>query len=143
MTTFLFKAIRGGIDFGSPYNKARFNDHLKSHEGKIFRIEQEITTRSMSQNKLYWMYLGLIERETGQNAKDLHEYFRRTLLPPKFIKVMGKEMKIPQSTTELRKTEFSEYMEKICAETNVMIPDTAAYLADIDLAPLAIKEEKI
>ena len=48
---------------------------------------------------------------------------------------MGKEIKIPKSTTELKKHEFSEYMEKICAETNVEIPDTEQYLASIDLAP--------
>lgn len=132
---FLFKAKKGEMDFGSDYNLARLRDTLKKNEGKIFRIEQEVTTRSLNQNRLYWKFLGIIEIETGQNADDMHEYFRRKLLPPKFIKVNGEEIKIPRSTTELKKHEFAEYMEKISALVEVEIPDTMAYLRMIDLAP--------
>ena len=132
---YIFKAKDGLWDFGSDYSYKRFLAGLKENEGKTYRIEALTNTRSLSQNNLYWMYLNLIERETGNNANDLHEYFRRTLLPPKFIKVMGKEVKIPMSTTELKKTDFGEYMEKICAEVNIPIPDTDSYLREIDLAP--------
>lgn len=125
----------GELDYGSEHNFARFKQYCKEHIGKILSIKPQIRTRSLSQNNLYWMYLGVIEHETGNVADDMHEYFRRTLLPPKFIKVMGKEIKIPGSTSGLSKNEFSEYMEKIYAETEVPIPDTEKYLADIDLAP--------
>jgi hypothetical protein len=135
MITFLFKAKDGTMDWGSDFNLARLRQHLKENEGKIYRVEPQISTRSLSQNNLYWMYLQIIERETGNNANDLHEYFRRKFLPPKFIKVMGQEVKIARSTTELKKHEFSEYMEKISAETGVAVPDTESYLASIDLAP--------
>lgn len=124
------------MDFGSDYNLARFHDCLKDNEGKLFRIEKEITTRTMSQNRLYWLYLGVIERETGNVANDMHEYFRRVFLKPKFIKTMGKEIKVPRSTTELNKTEFSDYMERISAETNIPIPDTEAYADFRDSAPM-------
>lgn len=138
MTTFLFKAKKGKtgrwelMDFGTSYNEARLHDFLIANDGKIFRIEKEVTTRSLSQNKLYWMYLGIIERETGNSANDLHEYFRRTLLPPTFIKAMGKEIRIPKSTTDLKKHEFSEYLEKIAAETNIPVPDTAEHMKSLD-----------
>jgi len=133
MAVFLFKAKNKTMDFGSPYNEARFHDCLKDNEGKVFRIEPEISTRSMSQNKLYWLYLGVIEHDTGNIANDVHEYYRRAFLQPKFIKVMGKEIKIPRSTTELTKNEFSEYMDKISADTGVPIPDTNEYLVDMGL----------
>lgn len=136
MTTFLFKSKKGVWDFGSEYNYKRFIAYLKENDNKLFRIEPEVSTRSLNQNRLYWKYLEIIERETGNNTNDLHEYFRRTLLSPKFIQVMGKEIKIPKSTTELKKHEFSDYMTKIEVETGVMIPDTDNYLASIDLAPL-------
>jgi hypothetical protein len=127
---------KGGLDFGSEYNLGRFRQYCKENIGKVLRIELQTNTRTLSQNALYWLYLEVIERETGNNANDMHEYFRRTLLPPKFIKVMGKEIKIPKSTTELKKTEFGDYMDRISAETGVAIPDTEAYLAKLDLAPL-------
>lgn len=136
MTTFIFKSNKGVWDFGTEHNYKRFIQHLKENDGKEFKIESLVRTRSLSQNNLYWMYLEIIERETGNNANDLHEYFRRTLLSPKWLKVMGKEIKVPKSTTELKKNEFSEYMEKICAETGVPIPDTEQYLKELDLAPL-------
>lgn len=122
---FLFTAKEGKPDLGSDANRARFNDTLKNNEGKTFRIELVENKRSLSQNALYHLYLSVIERETGNNSHDLHEYFKRVLLPPRLIKVMGKELKIPASTTQLTKTEFGEYMEKICAETSVPIPNPA------------------
>ena len=114
---------QGKLSLGSELNKALFQQDLKEHEGKTYRIERVIPTRSNSQNKMYWAYLNIIEYETGNNANDLHELFKRTLLPPKFITVMGKEIKIPKSTTELTKLEFGEYLDKIGAETGVPVPD--------------------
>ena len=129
---FLFKAKDGKPDLGSDANRARFNDTLKNNEGKTFRIEMCENKRSLSQNALYHLYLSVIERETGNNSSDLHELFKRTLLPPRLIKVMGKELKIPASTTTLTKTEFGEYMMRIEAETGVLVPNPreAGYYTD-------------
>ena len=100
---------------------------LSRFHGKKCLIEIPKSTRSLSQNNLYWHYLSVIEAETGNTAEELHEYFRRTLLPAKFITIeidgKNKEIKIPRSTTELSKIEFGEYLDKICAETNVPIPN--------------------
>lgn len=137
MSTFLTKIDdKGGMDFGSEYNLARFRQFCKDNIGKTLKIEKQISTRSLNQNQLYWLYLGVIERETGNNANELHEYFRRTLLTPKFIKVLGKEIKIPKSTTELSKLEFADYLDKISAETEIQIPDSEAYNNFQDSAPL-------
>ena len=129
------------------YNHERFLQNLRQNEGKAYRIEPLISTRSMSQNSLYWMYLEIIQRETGNNANDLHEYFKREFLPPVFIKIkLGKELnakeierKIPASTKALSKTEFIDYMDRICSATNVSIPDTENFLNWRDSSPL--KEE--
>lgn len=123
MTVFRATAKNGKLDFGSEANVARLKEHVRINEGAKYRLEKVETKRSLTQNRFYWVYLQLIEKETGNDANDLHEYFKRTKLPPKFIKVMGKEIKVPKSTTELDKLEFGEYLEKICAETGVPIPD--------------------
>lgn len=134
-STFITKIDdKGQLDFGSEHNLARFHQYCLEHKGKILRIEPDINTRTLSQNKLYWLFLEKIEFETGSNSNDLHEFFKRTLLPPKFIKVLGREIKIPKSTTELKSNEFSDYMDKISAETGVEIPDSQKYLAEQDLA---------
>lgn len=131
-SVFLFKARAGQPDFGSDANSARFRDVLKKNEGKTFRVELVENKRSLSQNALYHLYLSVIERETGNNSSDLHELFKRTLLPPRLIKVMGRELKIPATTTELSKNDFSEYITRIEAETNIPVPDPreAGYYVD-------------
>jgi hypothetical protein len=127
MISFLAKAHNGELHFGSPYNASRLKQHLLENEGKIFTVEQHIENRTGQQNRFYWKYLELIELETGNNATTLHEYFKRTLLPPKFqeIKVNGeiKEFKIPASTTELSKLAMGEYLDKISALTGIQVPD--------------------
>lgn len=120
---FIATAKNRMLDFGSEYNNIRLREFLRKNEGKKFAVEMIKTKRSLSQNNYYWLYLGVIEQETGNSSSDLHEYFKRTLLPPKFITVLGKEIKIPSSTTELSKVEFGEYLDKISAMTGVPIPD--------------------
>jgi hypothetical protein len=128
----LVKSNGKGLDFGSDTHRATFHEDLKDNVGKTYRIERVVPTRTLSQNALYWFYLGVIESETGNNANDMHEFFRRTLLKPKLINVMGKEIRVPSSTTELTKVEFGEYMDRICAETNVPIPnpEDAGYVSN-------------
>lgn len=136
---FLFTAKNGTMEFESNYGYSLFKQNLAENEGKKYRIEKLVLTRSLSQNSLYWKYLEEIEIETGNTASDLHEFFKREFLPPKFITVSLKgkamERKIPASTTDLNKTQFGEYMDKISALTGVAIPDTESYLREMDLAP--------
>jgi len=92
--------------------------------GKVtVTIDNNKPVRSTAQNNFLWLYYTLIEEETGNDRNDLHEYFKRKHLPPKMIKVMGKEIKIPASTTKLSKYDFGEYIRKIEVETNILAPN--------------------
>jgi hypothetical protein len=81
--------------------------------------------RSNSANAFYWVYLTLLEEETGNDKMELHEYFKRKHLQPRNIKVMGKEITIPGSTKTLKSYEMSEYIKKIEVETGILAPDPA------------------
>ena len=109
------------LDFGK--REDAWNLFTQDRQGKKVLVSDIKPKRSNSQNAYYWLYLGVIESETGNGANELHEYFKRALLPPKFITVLEKEIKIPRSTSELTKAEFGEYMDKICSETGVPLPD--------------------
>jgi hypothetical protein len=115
----------GKLSFG-PIILSKFEDWLHANNGKHVSIDIEKPERSTSQNRYYWLYLGVIAQETGDNADDLHEFFKRKLLPPVFKKICGEEIKLPASTTDLGKGEFTEYLDKICALTNVPLPDPIA-----------------
>ena len=116
----------GRIDFGSEYNKARFQDFCIENEGKKLRIELPKPIRSLSQNALYWVYLTKIELETGNSSNALHEFFKSACLPKRLIKIKGKkqehEIETVGSTTGLNKSDFAEYMMKIEAMTEIQIP---------------------
>jgi len=92
------------------------------------KIDKWKKNRSNNQNNYYWMYLGIISDETGDNANDLHEFFKRKLLPPRFIKVLGKEVKLPATTTTLSKADFAKYIMFIEHLTVIPAPDTEKYL---------------
>lgn len=107
-----------------PDNQRNWLDFIEKHDGKkvVVEIELEKSKRSLDQNALYWLYLGIIENETGNLATDLHELFKRKFLPPIPKKLLGVEFKIPASTTTLSKSDFGEYLDKISAFTEVAIP---------------------
>jgi hypothetical protein len=96
---------------------------LQDNVGKKVKIEVIKPKRSDSQNAYYWLYLGVISQETGDDPNSLHEYFKRAFLPPRFITVMDKEVKIPASTTKLNKSDMAEYLMRIASETGVPLPD--------------------
>lgn len=122
----MFRATiqEGKLSFGR--QKPALLEFLAAHEGRHVTIELEKKGRSRSQNAYYWVYLGVIARETGDNADDLHEFFKRKLLPPIHKTIMGREVRLPASTTDLSKADFGEYLDKICALTNVPLPDPEA-----------------
>lgn len=106
------------------YDKARYQDWFLSLSGEIEVIMRPFKeTRTQRQNRYYWAYLRLIAEETGDNENNLHEYFKRVHLPPRFVTVRGKEIKLPATTTELKTNEFSEYIRRIEQETNILAPD--------------------
>lgn len=98
---------------------------LENYEGKRVSVSIKLwhSTRTLAQNRYYWLYLNLIERETGNPAEDMHEYFKRVFLKPEKMRVFDKEFYIPGSTTRLNKLEFSDYISKIERLTGIPAPD--------------------
>ncbi|HZQ45102.1 MAG TPA: hypothetical protein VFA99_17760 [Acidobacteriaceae bacterium] len=115
--------IRNGRMSMAPSTAARFESWKRRMEGKQIAIDEHRPKRSNQQNRFYWFYLGIIEAETGHNANELHEFFKHTFLPRKTAKIYDNVVEYRGSTTELDKTEMSEYMDKICAMTHVPIPN--------------------
>jgi hypothetical protein len=121
----IFEALteKGKIAISTPDKWKKYLSGFPDGTKMTIEIDRKKNARSLSQNAFMWLYLGVIETETGNEANDLHELFKRKFLPPVYKKILGTEIKLPASTTDLSKYDFSLYMEKICAETGVPIPD--------------------
>ena len=105
-----------------------FKNYVETLDGKVtLSLKVYKRGRTINQNSLYWVYLNVLEQETGDSANNLHEFLKRKLLNPRFVKVMGEDIKLPATTTNLDTTGFSEYMERIEQLTGIPIP-TPEYL---------------
>lgn len=106
-------------------DKERFEQYVSQlKDCKInLTIKEQKNERSINQNNLYWAYLNLIEKETGNSANDLHNYFKQTRLKPHFKEVFGKNIETRKSTTKLTTKEFTDYLKAIEHETGIPIPD--------------------
>lgn len=118
------------LEFSNKRELSKFleEDQAKGYKGNyMVTVEKEKWRRSNEQNSyLFGVVYKTISDYNGDTVNDLHQYFKRALLPPKFVKAMGKEIKIPSSTTDLNKVEFGEYIERIRAEVapmGIIIPE--------------------
>ena len=102
-----------------------FNLYLGGLENKVVEVivQKQVKSRSDKMNRYYWAFLHVLEQETGDDANNLHEYFKRVLLPPQIIEVFGKEIKLPATTTKLSQYEFTNYISKIERLTGIKSPD--------------------
>jgi len=110
-------------------NEDEVANALWDNTGKSVKLVIEDKKRTLPQNSLYWAYLHIISRETGNDIEDLHYSFRFSFLEPQLVEVTdfntSKRTMVAElrSTTTLSKQEFTDYLERICAETGIPIPN--------------------
>lgn len=92
-----------------------------SLDGKEWQvtIERKKKRRTLSQNALMWKWLNevaqQIQKETGQDADDVHEFFKARFLPKRIVEIGDETETLIGSTKKLTTAEMSEYMNRIHA----------------------------
>jgi hypothetical protein len=94
-------------------------EHLQKldlkHEYEV-TIKRKIVRRTISQNKMLWLWYGCIIEETGNyhlTPEDLHEIFLQKYAPRKTKEFMGKEEVIIVRSSEMDKLEFARFIRDI------------------------------
>ena len=85
-------------------------------QAKWFIPKDENKIRSIRQNRLYRLWLGIIEKETGNDHNALHAMMKKKFLSKrKLVKLNGKRSysNIEWSTTELSVKKFTEFLDKV------------------------------
>ena len=77
------------------------------------------SNRTLEQNRLYHMWVGIVADETGNKPEDVHEWAKDQLLPKRVVEINDKVLEVRSSTTELNTKEMSEYMERFRAEVAI------------------------
>ncbi len=108
-----------------PDNARNWLTFLEQNDGKklVGNFGLDKAKRSLDQNALYHLYLDVIAAESGHEHEELHRIFKGLFLPKKKVILKGKEYILAGSTTDLNKPAFSDYMDKICSETSIPIPE--------------------
>ena len=84
--------------------------HRLSLEKKwTVKIEVKKVIRSISQNRLYWLWVACISHETGNSKDMIHQTLGMMFLP----RVIGKLGVEPVSTTILDTVQFKKYLDEV------------------------------
>ena len=96
------------------YDVNRFDNYLLSLGDREIEVivKKPTSSRTVSQNKLYWKILEIISESTGHTKEELHALFGSLFLCNK-IQVMGEPVNAIKSTTKLTTEEFGKYLNDI------------------------------
>ena len=146
--------VRGGRLIIAPATRTRLIEDVARFDDcpVTLTIERKRAHRSLAANNYYWFLLDLIEREKGQGADSLHDFFKKRFLS-KIEMVINRntgqvfEEVVPGSTADLYVGPFYDYVEKVrlfCAEElELTTPDpNPDYYFERQAAELQVAEQK-
>ena len=103
----------------------RSTSRKESHTTSQFPVKRSI--RTISQHRLYWLWVTCIEQETGNDKETLHEYFKQEFLGRQSVQIFNTEVYPLRSTTGLNTKEFTDYLNKIqvfaSSELGIVLPN--------------------
>ncbi len=95
---------------------AQIKQEIKHFSGK--RVEITIqklkSTRSLQQNRLWWLYVTIISKEIGYSKEEFHEILKYKFLKrEKVFEKTGEIFEYIGSTAKLSKTEFADMVTNL------------------------------
>ena len=76
-------------------------------------ITIEPPNRSKAQNRLYWMWVSIIGKDTGHTKTEMHFVLANMFLPRVKFAFHGKQYDMPASTSDLSTKDFADYLKDI------------------------------
>jgi hypothetical protein len=67
--------------------------------------------RSTQANKYYWSIMGIISKDIGEDAEDLHDMTKLRVLGPQYVTIRGETISIPKRSRDLSKQDFSKLID--------------------------------
>jgi hypothetical protein len=83
------------------------------------KVAKKADKRTLSQNRLYYLWLNCISAETGNDVEDLHEYFKLKFIGIHSRIIYGENVVRTYSTTDLNTEQFTAYLDKVQRWANV------------------------
>ena len=128
--------IQSHADITKAINYMHTNYTQAINEGKPLRvvIDQKQDDRSTAQNRLMWMWLGQIEKKTGQDKDSLHYEFKKRFLiyiyrrdDQEFAEMCDSIAKVKQSEPDEYET-IGKQVIRLCSTTRATVKQMTEYL---------------
>lgn len=84
--------------------------------GYTLTITKVVKKRSLSQNRLMWMWFRCLEAESGQSAQDWHDYYCKKILGREFVTPDGEIEKLSGHTSTLNTAQMTDFLNKVQAD---------------------------
>lgn len=103
----------------------------------MLSITRKVEPRTLSQNSLMWLWFTCIEKETGTDKLDVHDYYCKKFLRRR-IYLNGFEDVVVSSTSKLNTLQMKEFLDKVQADAatemgiNLPLPEDRYYNDFID-----------
>ena len=123
------------------YYRHFLNTYAKAGQDGVIKIELKKPKRSVSQNNFYWVYLDLISLSSGHSTDELHIWAKGKFLGKGITEVFGDKIRKVDSTTDLSRNEFAEYMARIELATEIPIPDPEPFNIALTYAEYRVIKE--
>lgn len=78
-------------------------------------IKKKVEPRSLSQNALMWLWFACIERETGTDKIDIHDFYCKKFLRRRMY-MNGLEEVVVGSTSKLNTMQMKTFLDKVQAD---------------------------
>ena len=89
-------------------------------------VEPHRARRSLNQNNLYHLWVGIIAAHTGNSHDAVHEFIKGEFLAPRMVEIAGRHRECRPSTTALKTDEMSLFMNQVYAwattELGLLLP---------------------
>jgi hypothetical protein len=101
-----------------PTDEVAFKSYLKRNAGKVTIVysENDKDRRSGRQNRLYWLWLGIIADVIG-TTKEIVHWLMKCMFLGKTLVTIGTKRKIsgviPKSSADLDVVQFKGYMDQV------------------------------
>ena len=95
----------------------------------LLSFEKKKEKRTLSQNRLMWLWFACIEHNTGTSKEDAHDYYCSLFLR-RHVTLNGRETEVVSGTSGLHTVQFADFLKKIQAdaasELGITLPDPEA-----------------
>ena len=80
-------------------------------------IKKTVKRRTLDQSRWFWLCMTCIEKETGTDRNDAHDFFCTRFLR-RHVEINGRLKEVIYGTSRLDTFQFGEFMEKVQAFTS-------------------------